>query len=144
MSVLRDLMYTPRNTMPLGRIWAFPATLYTRVICLVWWALDSKGVTFWILTPLWSLLTGQAKYNTFHASLDMSFGPVVEELQDARTSLKRTTIYCQKQEESACKSLPILQNVHGEWSLRTTRCTWFATIPSSSWQHSPICERSNS
>ena len=36
-----------------------------------------------------------------YVSLNISFGPVVEELQSARTSLGRTIIYCQKQEECA-------------------------------------------
>lgn len=37
----------------------------------------------------------------YYVSLDVSFGPVVEELRNARTSLGRTIIYCQKQEECA-------------------------------------------
>ena len=36
-----------------------------------------------------------------YVSLDVSFGPVVEELRNARTSLGRTIIYCQKLEECA-------------------------------------------
>ena len=36
-----------------------------------------------------------------YVSLDISFGPVVEELRSARTSLGRTIIYCQKQEDCA-------------------------------------------
>ena len=38
-----------------------------------------------------------------YVSLDISFGPVVEELRSTRTSLRRTIIYCQKQEE--CSNL---------------------------------------
>ena len=38
-----------------------------------------------------------------YVSLDISFGPVVEELRSARTSLGRTIIYCQKQED--CSNL---------------------------------------
>ena len=38
-----------------------------------------------------------------YVSLKISFGPVVEELRSARTSLRRTIIYCQKQEE--CSNL---------------------------------------
>ncbi len=56
--------------------------------------------------------------------LDISFGPVIEELRNARTNLGRTIIYCQKQEDCANLRTYIYFSNCG-WETRSVNCKMF-------------------